>query len=137
MTVVVYGGLFLFLRFGRWGVRMLWTYGSGFPFTPAFRNDRRPDPALTNSRRQPSQARLTLDGQDCGRGRGTCGELTNPLPLGQTHDLAGHGGDGVVVAEHRAFDLPRLRHRLFDDDLGVKRKRKGDGIAELADMMRL
>jgi outer membrane receptor protein involved in Fe transport len=46
---------------GKWGMRMLWTYGSGFPFTPAFRNDRRPDPALTNSRRQPSQARLTLD----------------------------------------------------------------------------
>ncbi len=47
---------------GRWGMRMLWTYGSGFPFTPAFRNDRRPDPALDNSRRLPSQARLTLDG---------------------------------------------------------------------------
>jgi len=46
---------------GKWGLRMLWTYGSGFPFTPAFRNDRRPDPALTNSRRLPSQARLTLD----------------------------------------------------------------------------
>jgi hypothetical protein len=47
---------------GKWGMRMLWTYGSGFPFSPAFRNDRRPDPALTNSRRQPSQARLTIDG---------------------------------------------------------------------------
>ena len=47
---------------GRWGLRMLWSYGSGFPFTPAFRNDRRPDPVLTNSRRQPSLARLTLDG---------------------------------------------------------------------------
>jgi outer membrane receptor protein involved in Fe transport len=46
---------------GKWGLRMLWTYGSGFPFTPRFRNDRRPDPALTNSRRQPSQARLTID----------------------------------------------------------------------------
>ena len=47
---------------GKWGLRMLWTYGSGFPFTPAFRNDRRPDPVLTNSRRLPSQARLTVDG---------------------------------------------------------------------------
>jgi outer membrane receptor protein involved in Fe transport len=47
---------------GKWGLRMLWTYGSGFPFTPAFSNDRRPDPALTNTRRLPSQARLTLDG---------------------------------------------------------------------------
>lgn len=47
---------------GKWGLRMLWSYGSGFPFTPAFRNDRRPDPVLNNSRRLPSQARLTLDG---------------------------------------------------------------------------
>ena len=47
---------------GKWGFRMLWTYGSGFPFTPAFRNDRRPDPVLENSRRQPSVARLTIDG---------------------------------------------------------------------------
>jgi outer membrane receptor protein involved in Fe transport len=46
---------------GKWGLRMLWTYGSGFPFTPAFRNDRRPDPVLKNSRRLPSQARLTID----------------------------------------------------------------------------
>mgnify|MGYP001347604089 CR=1 FL=1 len=50
------------IRDARWGLRMLWTYGSGFPFSPAFRNDRRPDPSLTNSRRMPSQARLTLDG---------------------------------------------------------------------------
>ena len=34
----------------------------GFPFTPSFRNDRRPDPALDNSRRLPSVARLTVDG---------------------------------------------------------------------------
>jgi outer membrane receptor protein involved in Fe transport len=47
---------------GKWGFRMLWLYGSGFPFTPSFRNDRRPDPALDNSRRLPSVARLTVDG---------------------------------------------------------------------------
>ncbi|MBI1796779.1 MAG: carboxypeptidase regulatory-like domain-containing protein [Candidatus Eisenbacteria bacterium] len=47
---------------GKWGLRMLWVYGSGFPFTPAFRNDRRPDPALENSRRQPSNSNLTIDG---------------------------------------------------------------------------
>jgi hypothetical protein len=41
---------------------MLWLYGSGFPFTPSFRNDRRPDPVLNNSRRRPSTARLTIDG---------------------------------------------------------------------------
>lgn len=47
---------------GKWGFRMLWSYGSGFPFTPAFRNDRRPDPVLSNSRRLPSESRLTIDG---------------------------------------------------------------------------
>jgi len=47
---------------GRWGFRILWTYGSGFPFTPSFRNDRRPDPVLTNSRRLPSNSSLTIDG---------------------------------------------------------------------------
>ena len=47
---------------GKWGFRMLWSYGSGFPFTPTFRNDRRPDPALDNSRRRPSTSTLTLDG---------------------------------------------------------------------------
>jgi hypothetical protein len=40
---------------------MLWTYGSGFPFTPAFRNERKQDPALENSRRQPANSALTLD----------------------------------------------------------------------------
>ncbi len=47
---------------GKWGFRLLWSYGSGFPFTPAFRNDRRPDPVLNNSRRLPSESRLTIDG---------------------------------------------------------------------------
>ena len=47
---------------GKWGFRMLWVYGSGFPFTPAYLNDRRPDPKLTNSRRLPSNSNLTVDG---------------------------------------------------------------------------
>jgi outer membrane receptor protein involved in Fe transport len=47
---------------GKWGFRTLWIYGSGFPFTPSYRNDRRPDPKLHNSRRLPSAARLTIDG---------------------------------------------------------------------------
>jgi outer membrane receptor protein involved in Fe transport len=47
---------------GKLGLRMLWVYGSGFPFTPTFRNDRRPDPKLEHSRRQPSNSNLTLDG---------------------------------------------------------------------------
>ena len=47
---------------GRWGFRFLWQYGSGFPFTPTFRNDRKPDPTLNNSRRLPSNSILTVDG---------------------------------------------------------------------------
>jgi hypothetical protein len=47
---------------GKWGFRALWSYGSGFPFTPTFRNDRRADPAFENARRLPSQATLTIDG---------------------------------------------------------------------------
>lgn len=47
---------------GKWGFRVLWVYGSGFPFTPTFRNDRTPDPVLENSRRQPSNSVLTIDG---------------------------------------------------------------------------
>ncbi len=47
---------------GRWGIRLLWVYGSGFPFTPGYRNDRRPDPKLENSRRYPSNSKLDIDG---------------------------------------------------------------------------
>jgi outer membrane receptor protein involved in Fe transport len=47
---------------GKWGFRTLWTYGSGFPFTPEFRNNRREDPKLENSRRQPSKSNLAIDG---------------------------------------------------------------------------
>jgi hypothetical protein len=47
---------------GKWGIRLLWSYGTGLPFTPTFRNDKKPDPSLTNSRRQPSDASLTIDG---------------------------------------------------------------------------
>ena len=46
---------------GRWGVRMLWTYGSGLPFTPEFREDRRPDPKLANSLRLPSTSTVSID----------------------------------------------------------------------------
>jgi outer membrane receptor for ferrienterochelin and colicin len=44
----------------KWGINLLWTYGSGLPFTPTFRNDRKPDPALDNSRRLPSQSTLSV-----------------------------------------------------------------------------
>ena len=45
---------------GKWGVTFLWTYGSGLPYTPTFRNDRRPDPAYENTRRLPSQSVLSI-----------------------------------------------------------------------------
>ena len=47
---------------GRWGLQLQWAYGSGLPFTPQFRNDRRHDPALENSRRLPSTSRLAISG---------------------------------------------------------------------------
>ncbi len=47
---------------GRWGFRLLWQYGSGFPYTPTFRNDRKQDPLLNNSRNLPSSSTLTIDG---------------------------------------------------------------------------
>ena len=47
---------------GRWGIRLLWQYGSGFPYTPTFRNDRKADPALTNSQRLPASSVMTIDG---------------------------------------------------------------------------
>jgi outer membrane receptor protein involved in Fe transport len=47
---------------GRWGMQLQWGYGSGLPFTPQFRNDRRRDPRLENSRRQPSNSRLQISG---------------------------------------------------------------------------
>ncbi|MGH7726077.1 MAG: TonB-dependent receptor [Candidatus Eiseniibacteriota bacterium] len=45
---------------GKWGLTMLWTFGSGLPYTPTFRNDRKPDPRFTNSRRQPSRSELAI-----------------------------------------------------------------------------
>jgi outer membrane receptor protein involved in Fe transport len=45
---------------GRWGVTFLWTYGSGLPYTPTFRNDRRPDPTWRNTRRLPGQSTLSI-----------------------------------------------------------------------------
>jgi outer membrane receptor protein involved in Fe transport len=47
---------------GKWGMHVQWSYGSGLPFTPRFRNDRRSDPKLENSRRLPSASRLSLSG---------------------------------------------------------------------------
>ena len=46
----------------KWGVNLLWTYGSGLPYTPTFRDDRKPDPQLDNSRRLPSESTLSIVG---------------------------------------------------------------------------
>jgi len=43
-----------------WGGSLLWTFGSGLPYTPTFRDDRKPDPKLENSRRLPSQSTLSI-----------------------------------------------------------------------------
>ena len=47
---------------GQWGIRLLWQYGSGFPYTPTYNNQRKVDPALVNSRRLPASSALTIDG---------------------------------------------------------------------------
>jgi outer membrane receptor protein involved in Fe transport len=47
---------------GEWGMHVQWSYSSGLPFTPQFRNDRRQDPKLENSRRLPTASRLGLSG---------------------------------------------------------------------------
>ncbi len=48
---------------GRWGIRLVGQYGSGFPYTPTLRSERRPDPALTNSGKLPSTSTLTIGGE--------------------------------------------------------------------------
>jgi len=50
------------IRYPGWGMLLQWAYGSGLPFTPLFRNDRRRDPRLENSRRLPSTSRLAISG---------------------------------------------------------------------------
>jgi outer membrane receptor for ferrienterochelin and colicin len=45
---------------GKWGVTLLWQFGSGLPYTPTFRNDRKPDPRYKNTRRLPSQSQLSI-----------------------------------------------------------------------------
>jgi hypothetical protein len=43
-----------------WVASLIWTYGSGFPFTPTSRNERRIDPSKTNAGRLPSLTNLTI-----------------------------------------------------------------------------
>ncbi len=47
---------------GHWGMNLSWTWGSGRPFTPAWRDDRRSDPKWVNSRRLPGSSTLDWSG---------------------------------------------------------------------------
>ncbi|MDP6797088.1 MAG: TonB-dependent receptor, partial [Candidatus Krumholzibacteria bacterium] len=48
---------------GNWGGSLTYSFGSGFPWTPAFRFVRRQDPELENSRRLPATHSVTLTAQ--------------------------------------------------------------------------
>jgi len=42
---------------------MVWTFGTGFPYTPRDRNERKADPLKTNSLRLPSNSNLTIQAE--------------------------------------------------------------------------
>lgn len=46
-----------------WLVNMVWSFGSGFPYTPTSRNERKVDPSLTNKGRLPSITNLNLQAE--------------------------------------------------------------------------
>jgi hypothetical protein len=48
---------------GSWTVNFVWTYGTGFPYTPRDRDQRKTDPQKTNSLRLPSTSVLTLQAE--------------------------------------------------------------------------
>jgi outer membrane receptor protein involved in Fe transport len=48
---------------GNWSANFVWTFGTGFPYTPRDRNQRKEDPLLTNSKRLPSNASLTIQAE--------------------------------------------------------------------------
>jgi outer membrane receptor for ferrienterochelin and colicin len=45
---------------GNWGVSLLWLYGSGYPYTPVYPDQKRVDPEDVNSRRLPSTSDLRV-----------------------------------------------------------------------------
>ena len=47
------------------------------------------------------------------------------VELARRHHLAGDRRLGLVVAEHRALDLARVRHAGLDDDLAIEARRRG------------
>ncbi len=48
---------------GSWSANFVWTFGTGFPWTPRYRTQRKTDPSLTNSRRLPSTSNLTIQAE--------------------------------------------------------------------------
>ena len=48
---------------GNWGGSLIYALGSGLPWTPAFRNQRRQDPELENSRRHPVTHSFSLQAE--------------------------------------------------------------------------
>lgn len=48
---------------GNWQASMIWSFGTGLPYTPWGRDQRQADPAFTNSRRLPSTSTLTLQAE--------------------------------------------------------------------------
>jgi outer membrane receptor protein involved in Fe transport len=46
-----------------WSVSVLWNFGTGFPYTPRFRNERQFDPARVNSGRLPTTSTLTIQAE--------------------------------------------------------------------------
>ncbi len=46
-----------------WLANIVWSFGSGFPFTPTSRNERRVDPSLTNKGRLPSVTNLNVQAE--------------------------------------------------------------------------
>jgi outer membrane receptor for ferrienterochelin and colicin len=48
---------------GNWQATMIWTFGTGLPYTPWTRDQRQADPLATNSRRLPSTSTLTIQAE--------------------------------------------------------------------------
>ncbi|MCB1161591.1 MAG: TonB-dependent receptor [Candidatus Krumholzibacteriia bacterium] len=48
---------------GSWGGSLIYSFGSGFPYTPAFPDVRRQDPELENSRRYPATHSLSMQAE--------------------------------------------------------------------------
>jgi outer membrane receptor protein involved in Fe transport len=119
---------------GKWGFRMLWTYGSGFPFTPGFRNDRRPDPTLVNSQRLPSSSNLTVDGDKYYRVWGQnvtiFFDARNVLNVRNISDLQQNTFPNPYINQNNASDYEIYYTETGRAGGAYLKDTNGDGIAE-------